>query len=322
MEPWATEEEREVYLYPEPVVPITILNLEVGTQILPFLVTARPYHERELSLSSWSSPRPYYYYEYPTLETLPKFIEAGEAMKVPEHFYPHIRGLFAGKRGNHFFWYPLEPFSSFSGGLFSDEAWELIESNIEEYQDMFSPQIWNQLREGRQFGRQLVEALEKQDLSFLGFYNTSGVIYLNSKYSDVWRELKRKEELVDFRRTVKVDFPFQEVSTEEFIAGYQALGQDLLVYYPLRLPGIKTTLPLAIATRTHREGRKKPAVLGIFADNGAVGRCRRVGILRIKDRQFAASISRAITEDFGVSMDTVLFTPREGRPKYERVSSS
>jgi len=313
------EREREVYLYPEPVVPITILSLEVGTQILPFLVTARPYHEEEITISPWPFPRPHCY-EHPSIETLPEYVEAGKVMKLKEHFYPHIRGLFAGRRGNHFFWYPLDTSSVPPGGLFSDEAWEQIESNIAEYQEMFSPQQWNELRESRQFGQKLVKALEKQDLSFLCFYDTTGVIYLNRKYSDVWRDLKTKKELVDFRRTMKVNFPFQEVSAEEFLVAYQELGQDLLVYYPLRLPGIETTLPLVIASRTHREGKKKPAVLGIFADNGTIGRSRRAGILRIKDHQLAKSMSRAITDDFGIPIDTVLFTSQKGRPKYERVT--
>lgn len=45
----------------------------------------------------------------------------------------------------------------------------------------------------------------------------------------------------------------------------------------------------------------------------------RIGIMRIKDRELAQQISLLKTEDFGFPVDTLLFTPQKGRPKYERV---
>jgi len=90
--------QKDVYLYPYPDVPITILNIPVNDLNLPFLLTARPYHPKEIyfgGVGSFISDHP--------VETLEEFAAAGGKLELLNHFYPHIRGLFAGKRGNHYF---------------------------------------------------------------------------------------------------------------------------------------------------------------------------------------------------------------------------
>jgi len=275
---------RDVYLYPEPQVPVTILKLPIEGQKLPFLVTARPYHKKEL----YFHPFPKFLYEHP-LETLPEYARSGGVIELTDHFYPHIRGLSAGRRGNHFFWYPLRVNS-----------------------------FWHD------FGQKIQESLERHGLSFIGVYESPTMAPTEERtYSEVWGELIKKERLVDFRKPSWIDFEATEVSAEEFLEDYQKTDQDLMVFYPLRLPDIESTLPLIVATRTHQESRlKEPVVLGIYAENGRMGRCRRGGILRIKDRQLAEAVSESISEDFRIPVDTVLFTPQKGRPKYERVSGS
>jgi len=252
---------REVCLYPNHLVPITIIDLEINGQDLPFLVTARPCpRSDEYALS---------------LDKVAKEIEFGKLINIPEMYYPHIRGLFAGKRGNHFFWYD-----------------------------------WNDYESA------LRTTLEARGLSFLNIWSGGG-----RRYADVWFELKMKENLVDQRRPILLDFPRKEVSAEEFLADWQNVDQDLVVFYPLRLQGLSETLPMVISTRTHKESRlRKPTVLGVFAENGADGFCQRGGILRIKNLQMAESVSQLLTQDFGIPIDTVLFVPTPGRPRYERIS--
>ena len=266
-------------MYPEPKVPISILDLEVEGYNLPFLVTARPYHANELS----SQPFPKFLAEHP-LETLPSYVQKGGIIDLPNHFYPHIRGLFAGTRGNNYFWYLTH----------TNTFWE-------------------------EFGKPVKDALEKKKLGFIGFYNSP--MFGNRTYSEVWKELAEKPLLVDQKKPHWVDFPYSEVSAEEFIQDNQKTDQELLVCYPLRIPEFKNTLPLVIATKTHNASNlKRPAVLGIYAENGLIGRCRKGGILRIKDRRIASNVSEAISDDFGIQVDTILFTPQKGSPKYERIS--
>lgn len=270
---------RKVCLYPEPKVPISILNLEVEGYNLPFLITVRPYHTNELS----SHPFPKFLTEHP-LETLPDYVQNSGIIDLPNHFYPHIRGLFAGTRGNNYFWHLTH----------TNTFWE-------------------------EFGKPLKNALEKKNLGFIGFYNSP--MFGERSYSEVWKEIAKKPQLVDQKIPSWVDFPYSEVSAEELIQDYQKADQDLLVFYPLRVPDFINTLPLVIATKTHEASNiKKPAVLGIYAENGLTGRCRMGGILRIKDQQLASTVSEEISEDFGISVDTVLFTPQKGKPKYERIS--
>lgn len=268
---------REVYLYPEPNVPMAVLNLPVSGQDLPFLVTARPYHPKEADFEPW----PVFLVTHP-LEKLPEFIQNGGVIDLPEHFYPHIRGLFAGRRGNNFFWYPLRVFS-----------------------------YWHE------FGVQLRTALEKQRLSFVYLYDPP--FSENRRYTEVWQDLLRRG-LVDQRKPAWFDFAAEEVSCEEFLRDWLVTAKDLFFYYPLRVLDLTYPLPLIVATRSHKESKiRKPVVLGIYAENELHGYGHRWGILRIKDRLLATEISRLISAELGLSIEAVLFTPQPGRPKYERV---
>ena len=226
--------EKDIYLYPEPRVPMTIIELDISGQSLPLLVTARPYHEKEL----YSFPFPHFLYEHKSIDELSEFVQSGGVIDLPRHFYPHIRGLFAGRRGNNFFWYPLRT-----------NSW------------------WGE------FGRHIDGALEGKGLPFIELYEPS--FSEDRTYYDVWKELLEKRDLVDQKRPTWVDFDYKEVSAEEFIEEYEG-AQDLLIFYPLRLPDIEATLPLIIATKTYARSKLKgPVVLGIYAGNGRVGNRRQ-----------------------------------------------
>lgn len=266
--PYRGAVQREVYLYPEPTVPMTVINLWVLGQVLPFLVTARPYHRKELSFE----PYPLFLRSHP-LETIHEYARSGGVIDLPNHFYPHIRGLFAGRRGSAFFWYPLH----------TNSFWD-------------------------EFSKPIEEALTKVGLSFLYLY--SPPFGDERRYTGVWEELLEKEGLVDQKKPAWFDFLITEVSFEEFLEEFYNTDKDLFFYYPLRIPGIEHTLPLVVATRTHKESkRRKPTVLGIYAENELHGYGWKAGILRIKNPQLARAISQLASEEFGFSIETVLFTP-------------
>ncbi|MDO8656915.1 MAG: hypothetical protein Q7K45_06785, partial [Nanoarchaeota archaeon] len=63
---------KEVFLYPRSQVPMSVLELEVGGEPTPFLVTARPYHPKEIL----SKPYAPFLEEHP-IETLTEFILKG-----------------------------------------------------------------------------------------------------------------------------------------------------------------------------------------------------------------------------------------------------
>ena len=266
---------KDIYLYPFPTVPITILNLPIDGHNLPFLVTVRPYHPKEFK-NLYSS-------ETPPIVELSGFFHQGGVLKVLRHFYPHIRGLFAGKRGNHFFWYIL----NLSGG----------------------------------FESSLRNSLINQGLSFLDIYQPT-YYSTDRTYNEVWNELSGKEDKFDLKKPVWPNFKhYSEVSAEEFIEEWRESKEELIVFYPLRVLDVKETLPVVVSTKTHeRSIIRKPVVLGVYAESQPNTRCGKWGILRIKDRKLAEFISSKISEDFGFPVDTVLFTPHTGRPIYERVT--
>lgn len=282
---------RDVYLYPNPQVPISIVNLPIDGQSLPFMVTVRPYHEKELT---YTIPYPKSLEDHKTIEELAKGIKKGEKIDLPEHFYPHIRGLFAGRRGNHFFWYPVRPFP-------------LDELSKGNYYDDF---------------KQLKKGLREEGISSLDIYNYHSSYGRTQSYPGVWNEIMKRPDLMDVKGGTKwPNYSTTEVSAEEFLEDFKALP-NLLVYYPLIMPDFEHTLPLLITNTTNQGAtNRRPVILGVYADNGHVGRSKRRGIFRIRNRDFAQTLAKAITSDFGTPTDAVLFTPQKGKPKYERVSS-
>ncbi|MCL4382651.1 MAG: hypothetical protein M1575_01090 [Patescibacteria group bacterium] len=244
------------------------------------MVTARPYSPKE------TFSRHTYIGQIDALPSIPKlqsFIAQGGKIDLLDHFFPHIRGLLSSQRGNHYFWYKL-----------SYNWWLAYEKKLE-------------------------LALKKKGVSYLDIYIHT--FSSQKSYLEVWEELEAKPGFVDQRKTCRPDFPYQRVSAEEFIQGYKTETQDLVVYYPLRVNGFIETLPLFVAPRTGLKSKeRKPVVLGIYAENGCTGFCHRGGILRIKNRELAGEISSLISRDFGLQVDTVLFTPCPGRPLYERVA--
>ena len=267
--------EKDAYLYPFPVVPMSILNLKVDGTDLPFVVTARPYNKSEATCPPYQRILD----KYPSV---PEYLaSAGEKEKLLDHFYPHIRGLFAGSRGEHFFWYRIR-------GEFGD----LVE-----------------------------QALERDGMNFIHVY-LAGFGWGTRHYEDNWSEFKEASGRVDMRKLKWPDFEAKSVSAEEFITSWENPDEDLIVHYPISIPGTETLSSLVISNRTNNGNKTvRPAVLGIYVRNGLTGRTARHGIARVKDLGLARYISKTISDDFGISVDCVLFTPQKGSPKYERVSS-
>ena len=281
MYPWekvATQE--PLLLYPYPEVPMSVLKLKVDKKMLPFFVTARPFHKKE----RYSLPSSLLLFEH-SMEELHGILASGKQRDLYAHFMPHIRGLFAGRRGNHLFWYPLK----------AEGNWEGC-------------------------GLPLDNALRQANLFFIDVYEPTAYGEINS-YSGVWDELGSKGTWVDQRKQMFPNFPSTYVSAEEFIEDWEGTENELSLHYPLRHPEMRYTMPLFISTKTNKESvTRKPVILGVWADNGQMGFCRRAGICRIKDRSLAEYASESISDDFGIPVDCILFTPRPGRPQYERIS--
>lgn len=282
--------QRDLLLYPEPDVPVSVVSLDVKGHELPFLITARPYHEKEIEYSSHYMDLRYQPVEKPLFERLQGYLKEGNSLRLPRHFQPHIRGLFAGVRGTHLFYYPL--------GMV-DNKWESIEDSIEEA-----------------FLKEMLYPLYVYHEPYLG----------GNTYQEIYWEMEANPDLFDTKDPKRVDFAFNKVSIDEFLDqtknGQNQQGGEQMVLYPLRLPGFKHTFPLVIVSRTHRSSRLfNPAILGVYSSVIRGYRMGVSGIWRIKDEGLASVISREMTQDLGINIDTVVFKPAKGRPIYERVSA-
>lgn len=282
------------YLYPEPEVPITTIELPIFGQKLNFMVTARPFHPKEIN----SDPPEILLREFKSASLLQKYVqehndslfnfsqgEIQENCNEPlGHFKPHIRGLLASVRGNNFFWYPINLFS-----LSTDQT-----------RDQFN------------------FALQERNLSYLGIFQTGyGGDHLT--YKDIWEELIS---LPNIFCTKKLSMPElhsinpnkpREVQAEEFISGYTRSNLSLL--YPIRIHGINHTLPLRIRNVRFGNDEIKALICGIKSN--VVDHC---GIIKITDPEIAKQISQEISQDFGIPVETLLYVPHPGKSTYQRVS--
>lgn len=289
-------------LYPDPQVPISILNLEIDNQEFKFIVTCRPYHEKEKH-SDFSSQRLFSndLDSGNSIEDIKKKWRNNKKVKLQDHFYPHIRGLFVSKRDNHFFWYPLVTENEYNS------SGKRMEDKI----------LTN---------KKIKDALIKKNLSFINIYDSYG---LEITYNGILDELQDKsgQPYFSFKKLNKINninFDANEISAEEFIDNYHNNLQnssDFYVKYPLKLPIFSSTLTLIIFNKTSEDNlNRNPVILGILADDDCSGRYDHKGILRIKDKSLAQEISKKISADFGFHVDTILFTPQVGHPKYDRIS--
>jgi hypothetical protein len=178
---------RNLCLYPFPKVTMSILELNIEGQSLPFLITARPYHRNELGYS----PLERNLEKYPTVYRLRQAVKSGENIRLLDHFHPHIRGLFAGKINEHYFWYPI----------------------VSLYKNNFVAIVRN--------------SLEEKDLPFFVdiYKHWPGFDFWGSrKYQENWFELSNDKKSIDLKSLCQPDYPYKEVSPEEFLEDLEKNG--------------------------------------------------------------------------------------------------
>lgn len=289
-----------VKLYPSPQVPMAVLSLDVGNDKFHFMVTARPYHERESESQEERDPRhsPDKFYmdkvrpfdevrgQARTLISTDDrgFLARPPAPEIPNQCLPHIRGMFIEARGAHLFWSTLHA---------GKPRYDKID---------FREKVQNALGDAGIFG-----VIADNFMGYSSFMNRTMA----------HREATTKG-LIRSKRSTP-DFNFRKVSRPEYIDG---LGgeEELGVLYPARIPGVEATLPVLVTNRTHAKSRvNKPVVLGLEASSGFSD--NRYGLWTFQERDTCRAISDVLSKDFETEVDVLLRTPRKGLPEYERVNS-
>lgn len=165
------------HLYPHRFVPMTVIDLPIDGESIPFMVTARPYHPSSKNLvvntdlleEGMSTP----------ISDVPQKLKDIRSLFLTYHCVPHVHGLFAGARGTHLFWYSLFYFPNSS----------------------FIPNI--------------SEALEKQGLAEIFPSSLTYLGYEIRSYDDVAEEISKKGLVA--RRFIRPDFDYEEVCIDEFL---------------------------------------------------------------------------------------------------------
>jgi len=297
-------------LYTGSAVPITCLDVDLYGSPVSLFATARPYTPEELGVATRFGDMPALAFGMSLLggAAPPKQSDVWPAenlretmhqrgMPIKAHFRPHIRGIVKERRANHLFWYPMQ----------NAEVCEAIETALGEFSKVFIPWIYPTDRSYTWFGCEWH--------SKVGADSTSG----ESTYRSTTRELAGAgRHMISWKRHHKVWVPKrQEVAYDEFVRGCDG-GEDLFSVYPVSVDDVTGVIPLALATKTHKESRRRgPVVLGVFGHARELtmpdfpGASRespevfRYFIHPIRDRGLCQEAGRKISTELGVDFGVV-----------------
>jgi hypothetical protein len=305
------------YLYPHPEVPMTSITLDVQGKSMSFLVTARPFHPKELNYQPRSCLTDPVLQNYKTTDNLKANIT--EVAETPRfHFMPHIRGLLSGVRNNNYFWYPV-PYE------FYEKIIPFLRSSRYAYLSDMDEFRWEEESLGVGNGSggsrsQLTYRCVYEELEKVSHFKTNKLLIPDSKLTDMFtfrdstydgpeRHLKNHSYGRNFgyRNQLQLE-EFLQISKRE---------KNLNLLYPININGIEHTLPLFIANRDLDSDKiRAPLVYGIPIRLAHVG---KAGIVRIVDPLIAEFISSKLSRDFGVEVRTLLYKPKKGKSSYEIV---
>jgi hypothetical protein len=302
------------YLYPLPEVPITSINFDVEGLPMSFLVTARPFHPKELDYQSYFYSTAQLLKDYETIDNIKVNIKEGVGR--PEfHFMPHIRGLLSGVRNDNFFWYPvpyefyerIAPFLKNSRYAYLTDM-DIFRENAERNEGIDGGYSRSQLTY-----RGVYEELENVSHFMTGKLLipdpelTNMFTFRDHTYDGPERFLKNHSYGRNFGYKNQLQF-------EEFLQIYRQ-QQNLNFLYPININGIKHTLPLFIANRDlDSDTIRTPLVYGVPVRLSHGG---KAGIIRIVDPLIAEFISGKLSRELGIEVNTLLYKPKKGKSSYD-----
>ncbi len=296
-------------LYKSERVPVTLIDCEIEGEKIPLFATARPYNQMELTYRAelWpeenmrkaleDSDHANEKYAQIKKKYKPRFAEAAgnqheeyslwmEYIKelseikgyvfLEWHFFPHVRGVFKERVGNHFFWYPV----------LSTDFQRAIKNSLGRLAYIFNVWVY--------------------DVNWYTKVGADNVPQLSTPF----QELKNKR-LINATKTV--NYPtsdLMEVAYDEFIKRLDG-KVHLVSVYPVRHPELEETIPLVLSTRTHPNSRRRGATaLGVM---GNYSHRENYRIWRLRNETFCRDISQTLLDELDCDFDVVCFN--QGRYK-------
>ncbi|MBI2590879.1 MAG: hypothetical protein HYW33_03310 [Candidatus Blackburnbacteria bacterium] len=103
LHPTTDEAAPHLFLYTHKQVPMAVLLAKIESLWVPLLVTARPYTSQETT-----EDNPHFLFLSGSPEqAIDQFRDQTSSLNIADEFFPHARGIIAGTRANHVFWYPF-----------------------------------------------------------------------------------------------------------------------------------------------------------------------------------------------------------------------
>lgn len=309
---------RDLYVYTDNEVPITTLEIYVENQPVNLFITARPYTLKERGEHEISQEK---------LITLLKekiqrngFWRWGALTEgLKDMFLPHIRGFVKEKRGNRFLYYPVMP------------EIRIDCESYGEHEDRVDNMYYLVCKE--------LERLGKEYLLFKEWYgHTCGENTLaQDKVNQARYELYSKRALLTKKRKGKklcrdgdclksVEIKWDGL---DWVV-YDELhinGKDLVAYYPVRVQDMIETIPIAISTRTHPNGRAGHFVLGVFdsyqgeyTDLKGNRTSPRLSIFPFTNEEFAEEVAEQVSICLSSEFRSIILNRRKGCNYYSILS--
>ena len=225
---------------------------------------------------------------------------------------PHIKGFFIEQIGNRYLYYPTLK-TDFARIDNPNNGWEhyLIYSPTE------TKELKNSLKMEKLDYMVVFDKLIKQPVAC----RTENIIdilaemhAIRTKKPDLKKDhyVKRRPILKTIESKLMEEVPYYNFNhnTEKF----------LVSYFPLKLPEIEDSIPIALTTRfdTGDLSFIRPMAIGIFHDLVKNGESAKLNILPFVNEEFAMLISEEASVQLGLDIYSVVLKSKKGNPRYSQ----
>jgi|GEM_PF-6884857 len=237
-----------------------------------------------------------------------KYWETSQKVKL----LPHVKGFFIEQIGDRYLYYST---------LKTDFARIDNPNNGWEHYLIYSPTETKDLRDSLKIEKfdylVIFDKLIKQPVAC----RTENIIdilaemhAIRIKKPDLKKDyyIKRKPILKTIESKLMEEVPYYDFKPDD--------KQLFVSYFPLKLPEIDDSIPIALTTRFESESLSfiGPIAIGVFHDFVKSNDSKKLNILPFVNEEFAMLVSREASVQLGLDIYSIVLKSKKGNPRYQQ----